>query len=111
MIIISSLLHQQAKLVFMIFIDPAIVKLVRLCKTDVFALQIRGNYLAHPKWSLSKRRAKVRTKFVHVIDKNEIKALSDEEIYQRICNSIDISDIREQKENKININLNTSKNK
>lgn len=86
-----------------IFIDEGIVKLVRLCKTDVFALQIRGNYLAHPKWSLSKRRAKVRTKFVHVIDKNEIKELSDEEIYQRICNSIDISDIREQKENKIKI--------
>lgn len=87
----------------LIFVDEGIVKLVRLCKTDVFALQIRGNYLAHPKWSLSKRKAKVRTKFVSVIDKDEIKSLTDQEIYTRICKSIDVSDIREQKENKIKI--------
>lgn len=87
----------------MIFIDPAIVKLVRLCKANVFAIQIRGNYLSYPKWSLAKRKAKVRTKFITVIKKEEISLLSDEEIYNRICDSINVNDIKEQEVNKIKI--------
>ncbi len=87
----------------MIFIDPAIVKLVRLCKANVFAIQIRGNYLSYPKWSTAKRKAKVRTKFVTVIKKEDIATLSDEEIYQRICDSINVHDIKEQDVNKIKI--------
>lgn len=76
----------------MLYIDRAIVKLVRLCKCDVYSLRIYGGYLAFPKWRQTKRRFPVSTEFVKVFSKDEIALLTDDEIYNRVVLSIDVKD-------------------
>lgn len=85
------------------FIPKAIVKLVRLCKGSVVAMQERGAHLCIPKWSTGKRRRKIEIDFVDVINKDELSVLSDDEIYQRIVDSIEINDYLYQEENKLPI--------
>lgn len=81
----------------LIYIDPAIIKLVKFCKTDVFSLQIHGNYLSYPKWRRTKRSYPISCEFVKVLTIKDLETLSDEEIYDRIIKSIDVSDRELQK--------------
>ena len=77
-------------------IDKVIVKLFKMCNVDVYALQMHGTYFAYPKWRKYRRHSPIRMEFVKVLSKEEIKTLTDEEIYQRACASIDINDRLEQ---------------
>lgn len=80
------------------YIDPAIVKLVKLCKVDVYALRIYGGYLAYPKWHKVKRNFPIKLEFVKVLNKEDLEELNDNEIYQKIINSINVCDRVLQKE-------------
>lgn len=75
-----------------LYIDPAFVKLVRMCNVDVYAIRIHGGYYAYPKWRKYRRKSPIHTEFVKVIDKTELNTLTDDEIYQRTCDSIHICD-------------------
>ena len=75
-----------------LYIDRAIVKLVRLCKCDVYTLRIYGGYLAFPKWRKHKRSFPVSTEFIKVFSKDELSTLTDDEIYDRVVKSIDVKD-------------------
>ena len=33
-----------------LYFDPSIVKLLKMCKVDVYAIRMHGNYYAYPKW-------------------------------------------------------------
>jgi hypothetical protein len=79
------------------YISPAIIKLIRFCNCDVIGLQIRGSHLCYPKWRTSERRCRIDTKFVVVLTKEEIPTLTDEEIYERVAQSIDIREYEDQK--------------
>lgn len=81
------------------YVDKAIVKLLKFCKCDVYALQTHGNYLAFPKWHKVKRKFPISTEFVKVFDKENIKTLSDEELYDGVIKAIDINDRESQKTN------------
>ena len=59
------------------YIDPAIVKLVKLCKVDVYALRIYGGYLAYPKWHKVKRNFPIKSEFVKVLNKEDLEELND----------------------------------
>lgn len=80
------------------YIDRATIKLLRFCKTDVYTAQIHGNYLAYPKWSRSKRNFPIHTEFVSVLKKEELATLTDDEIYKRVVDSLDVNDRVMQKE-------------
>ncbi len=79
-----------------IAIDRVIVKLLKMCNVDVYALRMHGTYFAYPKWRKYRRRSPIHLEFVKVLTKDEIKTLSDDEIYKRACESIDIVDRLEQ---------------
>lgn len=79
------------------YIDRAIVKLIKLCKCDIYTLQIHGNYLAQPKWSVNKRKFPIKTKLIKLISKSDLSNLSDDEIYVKVISSININDREEQK--------------
>lgn len=81
----------------LIYIDPAIVKLVKFCRADLYALRMYGNYLAYPKWRRSKRNYPIETEFVKVLSKEEIASLSDDEIYKKVVDSINVSDYEYQR--------------
>ena len=80
------------------YISPAIVKLLRYCNTDVIALQIRGAHLRFPKWRQFERKCAINATFVPVIQKQELKDLSDAEIFRRVKDVLDINDYRDQLE-------------
>lgn len=89
----------------MTYLDPSIVKLLRLCKVDVYTLQMKGAYLAYPKWRTekNKRKARIYTSTVKVLTKEEIATLSEEEIYQRVHDSLDLSEHELQLKNPIKV--------
>lgn len=79
-----------------LLIDKSIVKLLKMCAVDVYAIQIHGGYFAYPKWRKYPRKLKIRTNIVKVFSKEDLKELSDEEIYQKTCESINVNDRLEQ---------------
>lgn len=87
------------------YVDPSIVKLLKLCKVDVYAIQIKGGYLSFPKWrKVSKsRKGRVQADIVKVISKEELATMSDQEVFDKVFESIDLSD--RQFQNRINTKL------
>lgn len=79
-----------------LYIDPSIVKLLKMCKVDVYAIQMHGNYYAYPKWRKYRRKLPIYAEFVKVMDKEDLDSLSDETIYHNVCNAIAINDRKEQ---------------
>ena len=81
------------------YVDPSIVKLLKLCKVDVYAFQIMGGYLCLPKWRKNKktRRSPIRVKTIKVLAKEELATLTDEEIFNKVLDAINISEHAIQK--------------
>ena len=79
-------------------IDKSIVKLLKMCDVDVYAIQLHGAYMAYPKWRKYRRRSPIFINFVKVFTKLDLKTLSDEEIYQKTVDAININDRKEIKE-------------
>ena len=80
------------------YIPESLVKLIKICDCDVLAMQMRGIYLSFPKWRKSKRKCKnVSLTFSKVLEKEELKQLSDEEIYERLVNSVSVNEYELQK--------------
>lgn len=82
------------------FISPAIIKLIRFLKTDVVSMVIKGAHLLFPKWGVNKRRGRIDAEYVHIIKKEELDNLTDQEIYDRVVESISINDYTYQAEKK-----------
>jgi hypothetical protein len=80
------------------FVSPSIVKLVRLCKADVVAMVLSGAHLAFPKWRKNQRRGRIEGKYIRIIRKEELSSMSDDEIYKRIAQTIDVNDYNWQKD-------------
>lgn len=74
------------------YINPVIVKLLKMCKADVYTLQTTGSYLAAPKWCLSKRKYPISVKCVKTFSKEEIKSLDTDTLYNKITNDLNVCD-------------------
>ncbi len=78
-----------------LYMDPSIVKLIKMCKVDVYAAQLHGMYFAYPKWMKEKRKVTTHLNFVKVLNKEDLNVLSEEEMYNRLYDSINIIDRKE----------------
>lgn len=85
------------------YINPIIVKLLKMCKADVYTMQTTGVYLSYPKWGLSKRRYPITVKCVKTLSKEELKELSQDECYKRIYEDLNLCDRTYQKNHMIKI--------
>lgn len=86
------------------FISKVVTKLIRLCDCDIYTIHDHGSYLCHPKWSHSKKRLyPVYSEVVKTLSKEELKTISDDELYNIICRDIDIRDYEYNKEKRIEI--------
>ena len=85
------------------YINPVIVKLLKMCKADVYTLQTTGSYLAAPKWCLSKRKYPISVKCVKTLSKEDIKLLDSDTIYSKVINDLNLSDRTYQKDALIQI--------
>lgn len=85
------------------YTSPAIVKLIRFCKTDVIAMIVKGAHLVFPKWGKYKRTGRVDVEYQHIIRKEELDQMSDDEIYNRVVQKISVNDYEYQAEKKYKI--------
>ena len=84
------------------FVSRGIVKLIRFCKCDVLGYEIQGVHFRFPKWAKTKRKSKVTAKFVPVLRAEEIKDLTDDEIFERVCN-VAVQNLQDYQEKHMNI--------
>ena len=79
-----------------IYISPAIVKLIRMCKSDVLALKMQGGHLSFPKWRLTKRKCRMNLTFSKVLNCEDIDSFTDDEIYNKVVESISVHEYEDQ---------------
>ena len=61
--------------------NPAIVKMVKMLKLPVAVFRIEGGYGIHPRWSDVVRKGKMRAYVSRIIEPEEYKALSNDELH------------------------------
>ena len=74
------------------YIDRAVVKLVRLLKLPLILYNIHGGYGVQPRWSKAKRKGKHTGAIREIVTWNEISAMSDDELYEKIVTGLKIID-------------------
>ena len=74
------------------YIKSSIVKLVKILKLPVAFLRIEGGYGVHPRWADKIRRGKITTRVSKVIEKEELKNLSDDELFDIIKTELCVDD-------------------
>ena len=70
------------------YIKPSIVGLVRFLRLPVAFYKIEGGYGVQPRWSDVKRRGVIRCGVSCVMEPEEFKDMTDDELYQRICQEL-----------------------
>ena len=81
--------------------DPSIAKLVKLLGVPVITARMKGAYLMDPRWCVPLRRAAMEIDFEKIITKEEIKKLSEAEIFSRIVAGLQHDDTAYQRKKKI----------
>lgn len=77
------------------------VSLAKKTNTPILMAKSMGNYLSCPRWSDKVRRGKIFIEF-DVIEKNEVKALSKDELYKKVFDFINVDDFANKKLESIN---------
>lgn len=85
------------------FVSPSIAKMVRFLKVPVYASKIQGAGLGNAKWSKHKHKDYVSIDTKLIIDQEELRNLSLDDIYKRIVDNISYNEFEYQKENDIHI--------
>ncbi len=84
-----------------LYIDPSVVKLVRLLKVPVLSVLTKGGFITHPRWAKTLRKAKMELHYSIIIREDEIKTLPEDEILSRIKRSLLHDDLQFQSDEKI----------
>ncbi len=74
------------------YIKPAIIGLVRKLNLPLAIYRIEGGYGVHPRWSDVVRKGKMHSYVSKVIEPEEIRTLSDEELYSLIVNELYVNE-------------------
>lgn len=74
------------------YIKSSIVKLIKVLKLPVAFLKIEGGYGVHPRWADKIRRGKITTRVSKVIEVEELKTLSDDELFSIIKSELYVND-------------------
>ena len=70
------------------YIKPSIVGLVRFLRLPVAFYKIEGGYGVQPRWSDVKRRGTIRCGVSCVMEPEEFRSMTDDELYGRICREL-----------------------
>lgn len=71
-----------------VFIKPSITALARHLGLPIAFFKIEGGYGVHPRWSDSVRRGGMTAGVSRVVESEEYKELSDDELYELICSEL-----------------------
>ena len=73
----------------MVYIKPSIIKLLRILKLPLAIFQIKGGYGVQPRWSDVVRKGSMSAGVTRIIEPEEYKNLSDDELYELILKELD----------------------
>lgn len=79
------------------YMKPSIVSMVKLLKLPVAFFRIEGGYGVQPRWSDVKRRGKMTAYVSRVVEPEEWKKLSDDEIFQMIKDELWVDEAKSDK--------------
>lgn len=71
-----------------VYINPAIAKLSKKLSLPLAFYRLEGGYGVHPRWSDVVRRGKMRGYVSKIIDPEDYKSMSDEELYELIVTEL-----------------------
>jgi 1-acyl-sn-glycerol-3-phosphate acyltransferase len=78
-----------------------IAKLVKFLKVPVVAVHTNGGYLTQPRWTKRARYGKLETTVKPILTVDQLKVLSEEQIYQAVTGALDFDDHAWQRERMI----------
>jgi len=79
------------------YIDPSIVKLIKLLKVPVVVSVFKGMNLFNPRWSPTLRKTKVVVDYHLLLTSDDIKNLSEDEIYSKLSSTIKHDEVEYQR--------------
>lgn len=76
-------------------------KVLKSMRVPVASVLFHGAYLTHPRWALKARRGKIQVKYDILFSEEDLKALSVDEIYGKMCAAIQTNEYRWQEKQMI----------
>ena len=70
------------------YVDPSVVKLIRMLKVPVLLYQLQGGYGVNPRWNHGKRRGPFEGRVVRELSVEEIAAMDDDTLYNAVVEGI-----------------------
>lgn len=67
---------------------PAIGKMARSSGAKLVTFRLEGGYLTQPRWSMTWRRGKLRGRLIHEYSREELKAMTNEQVNEAICTDL-----------------------
>ncbi len=74
------------------YIKPSIVPLIRKLKLPIAFYRIEGGYGVHPRWSDVVRKGNMRSYVSRVMEPEEYKEITNDELYEVICRELDVDE-------------------
>ncbi|MBR4109111.1 MAG: 1-acyl-sn-glycerol-3-phosphate acyltransferase [Oscillospiraceae bacterium] len=75
-----------------VYINPAVAALAKKMKLPIAIYRIEGGYGVQPRWCDGTRKGKMRAGVREVIEPEEYLAMTNEEMYQRICKGLEVNE-------------------
>ena len=75
-----------------VYIKPSIVKFARALKLPIAIYRIEGGFGVQPRWSDAIRKGPLHAYVSRVIEQDEIKDLSDDELYALLVRELDVNE-------------------
>lgn len=80
---------------------PSIGKVARRSGAKLVTYRLEGGYLTQPRWSLTWRKGRLKGRLVHEYSKEELKAMTDEQVNAAICRDLYEDAYERQKQERI----------
>ncbi len=80
------------------YMSPAIASLAKVLKLPVALYRIEGGYGAHPRWSDVVRKGKMRAYVAEVIEPEQVKEMSEEELFAKIEKVLYVNEANDKNE-------------
>ena len=74
------------------YMNPSIASLAKKLNLPIAIYRIEGGYGAEPRWSDCVRKGKMRAYVSEVIESDELKTLTNEEVFERIKNGLYVNE-------------------
>ncbi len=85
------------------YLSPTIGKFLKFLDCEVVMIKANGSYLTKPRYFHGFRRAKIVSKPYVLITKEELKTMSNKEVYEKVVDALKFNDHAWQQENNIRV--------